>query len=141
MTEALGVDALVSWVVMKRSQIEFEVREPTGLGLGTYDIFLIRQKIYTGEFHARCEFLDRDGDWVVLSKHPEFADVYWMLGETGRADKKAVGQKVAPRIAGWQSTGDGRTDDAPGMSLLSRPEPAADPKSKGLLGRFFGRKG
>ena len=140
MTEALDVDALVSWEGMKRSQIEFEVREPTGLSLGTYDIFMIRQKIYTGEFHARCEFLDGAGNWTVLSGHPGFVDVYWLLGETGRGDKKASGPKVAPRIAGWQSTGDGRTDDAPGAALLSRPKPVKDKASKSLLGRFFGRK-
>lgn len=142
MTEALDVGALVSLEAMERSQIEFEVREPTGLSLGTYDIFMIRQKIYTGEFHARCEFLDASNRWTVLAQHPAFTDVYWLLVETGRGDKKAPGPKVAPRIAGWQSSGDGRADDAPGTALLSRPDPGEEKKkAKGLLGRFFGRKG
>jgi hypothetical protein len=141
MTEALGGVALVSLEAMRRSQIEFEVREPTGLGLGTYDIFMIRQKIYTGEFHGRCEFLDASDRWTTLAQHPAFADVYRLLLETGRGDKKAAGPKVAPRIAGWQSTGDGRASDAPGTALLSRPEPEETRrKAKGILGRFFGRK-
>ena len=140
MTEAAGA-ALVSFEVMARSQIEFEVREPTGLGLGTYDIFMIRQKIYTGEFHARCEFLDAGGRWVVLAMHPAFADVYWLLGQTGRGDKKAVGPKVQPKIAGWQAKGDGRASDAPGASILRKPDAKAEKKkARGLLGRFFGKK-
>ena len=141
MTEAWPV-GLVSWEVMLRSQIEFEVREPTGLSLGTYDIFMIRQKIYTGEFHARCEFLDGSGTWSVLGNHPSFADVYWVLSETGRGERKVAGQKVAPKIAGWQAAGDGQAGAAPGAAILSRPDAGDEKKkAKGILGRFFGRKG
>ena len=102
---------------------------------------MIRQKIYTGEFHTRCEFLDGSGTWAVLAMHPSFADVYWLLGQTGRGEKRAPVRKVQPKIAGWQSTGDGRAEDAPGAALLSRPDADTEKKkSKGLLGRFFGRK-
>ena len=118
---------------MIRSPIEFEVREPTGLGLGTYDLLMIRQKIYTGDLHAGCEYQDEGGRWRALGEYPAFNEVFWLRSRTGEEEVLPSGQKVAPRIAGWEKA-------AP-MEGAARPValPAADTKGKGLLGRFFGK--
>jgi hypothetical protein len=120
---------------MVRSQIEFEIREPTGLRLGTYDIFTIRQKIYTGDLQPRCEYLVQGDEWAPLSASPLFSGVIWLVHRDAPDDAATDGSpKTAPRIAGWSSAA-GATEQPSSPSL-----PAADaPKKKGLLSRFFGK--
>ena len=109
-----------------RTPIELTVREPTGLELGTFDIFLIRQKLYIGELHHRCEY---------LSDMQTFAEVLWLLGIDTTA---AAGTRVS-RCAGWQAAG----KDSPGAGgshvRLGAGDRGKDGKA-GLLGRFFGKK-
>ncbi len=118
-----------------RTPIELTVREPTGLELGTFDIFLIRQKLYIGELHHRCEYLDPDGTWRPLSDMQTFAEVLWLLGIDTTA---AAGTRVS-RFAGWQAAG----KDSPGAGgshvRLGAGDRGKDGKA-GLLGRFFGKK-
>lgn len=125
--------------MMIRSQIEFEIREPTGLRLGTYDIFTIRQKIYTGDLQPRCEYLNSHGAWGPLADNPLFAEVIWLLHKDGIPVEVEAGQKTAPRIAGWSTAaGPATTSSAPGpASAGASTEPVQ--KKKGLLGRFFGK--
>ena len=136
---------------MIRSQIEFEVREPTGLSLGTYDVFMIRQKLYTGELKPRCEFLDERGSWTPLGQHPRFAEVIWLLGET--KDRPSLAEKAPeqPKMmrSTLVSTSSAPTAPLPRRSAPTAPVPKAPApkpdaasekkKQKGLLGRFFGR--
>ena len=117
---------------MIRSPIEYEVREPTGLGLGTYDLLLIRQKIYTGDLHDRCEFFDGER-WRPLPELPQFAEVFWLRSRAGSEDAPD-GPKLVPRIAGWERSADAPAQDAP----RAVGAPAAKERS-GLLGRFFGK--
>jgi len=121
---------------MIRSQIEFEIREPTGLRLGTYDIFMIRQKIYTGELQARCEYLDPQGSWAPLVSNPVFGEVIRLMNPEGAPVEAESGQKTAPRLAGWNSSA---TKGQPAEARTTAPPPAAPKAKKGLLSRFFGK--
>jgi len=121
----------------------YPIREPTGLGLGTFDVYLIRQKLYEGEFHARCEFQTTDGEWHPVTAHPAFAEVLWLVEGTARAKNKggvrrrAIGQ-------GWKVQGQiAKTKSASAIRLDRKaPRPAraksSDEGKSGLLGRFFG---
>ena len=86
---------------MERPLIEYEIREPTGLGLGSFDIFLIRQKLYTGVIHGKCEY--RDGEhWRPLEEHPAFGEIIELTGDkrvTRPSGPKVVAQT---RITGWK---------------------------------------
>jgi hypothetical protein len=114
-----------------RTPIEFAVREPTGLELGTFDIFLIRQKIYEGELQPRCEFQDADGQWRPMLDHPALAEVLWLKGVDG--DKDAA--RRVSRFGGWQVA----SKDSPGhrSSVRLAGQPADKGEKAGLLGRFF----
>ena len=132
--------ALVAGIIhaMVRSQIEFEIREPTGLRLGTYDIFTIRQKIYTGELQPRCEYLTSHGAWAPLEGSALFDSVLWLRHlEVGTNASLESEEKTAPRIAGWS------TSSAPATASSGSPSPSAGheagQKKKGLLSRFFGK--
>ena len=118
-----------------RTPIELTVREPTGLELGTFDIFLIRQKIYIGELHHRCEFRDSDGSWHPLSELDAFAEVLWLLGVDTTAGS---GQKVS-RFAGWQAAAKDSSRGG-GSHVRLRGQPGSKENKAGLLGRFFGKK-
>lgn len=125
-------------------QIEYEIREPTGLRLGTYDLFMIRQKIYTGELAPRCEYLDARGSWAPLTAHPKLADVVSLM-EKSSGPIQAAGPRTAPRIAGWSSTGTHQpVAPAPAEepAPAPRPRPAEKPPEKkpGFFGRLFGKK-
>jgi len=85
---------------VKSPPIELEIREPTGLELGTHDIFMVRQKIFGGELQARCEFRDADGEWKRLTEHAAFAEVFWLLGKDPAEER---GKRVA-RFGGWASS-------------------------------------
>ncbi len=82
---------------MERPAIELEVREPTGLELGRFDIYLIRQKIYEGELQARCQYKDPQGKWRPLSEHSALSEVLWLLGKNSGDSE---GRRVS-RFAGW----------------------------------------
>jgi len=82
--------------------IEVEIREPTGLGLGTFDLYVVRQKIYEGQLTPTCEFKDTAGNWIPLADRKYFADIFWLLGES--TEDKMV--KKRRTFGGWQS-GDG----------------------------------
>ena len=58
---------------------ELEIREPTGLGLGTFDLFIVRQKIYEGEFAATCEYKTAEGRWETLDTRDDLKEVFWLL--------------------------------------------------------------
>ena len=109
-----------------------EIREPTGLSLGTFDLFQIRQRIYVGEFHNRCEFRRGDGPWRPLPEHAAFGDVFWIIGVEG--EQRPDEAKRVSRFAGWQQ---GKGENRP---ILDAPPPAPVAQG-GFLGRLFGRKG
>ena len=110
------------------------MREPTGLELGTFDIFLIRQKLYVGELHHRCEYRDSGGAWHPLADLDAFAEVLWLLGVDVTA---GTGKKVS-RFAGWQAAAkDSGGADGSHVRLSDRQR---KDKQAGLLGRFFGKK-
>ena len=110
------------------------MREPTGLELGTFDIFLIRQKLYVGELHHRCEYLDSEGAWHPLADLDAFAEVLWLLG----VDTTIGSGKKVSRFAGWQAA----AKDSGGArgSHVRLGDKAGKDKQSGLLGRFFGKK-
>lgn len=118
-----------------RTPIELTVREPTGLELGTFDIFLIRQKLYIGELHHRCEYLDTEGGWHPLWEMDSFAEVLWLLGVDTSA---AAGTRVS-RFAGWEATAKDGSRVGGSKVRLGGSEAGRDGKA-GLLGRFFGKK-
>ncbi|MCO4768724.1 MAG: hypothetical protein KDA24_01745 [Deltaproteobacteria bacterium] len=125
---------------MIRSQIEFEIREPTGLRLGTYDIFMIRQKIYTGELKPRCEYRDERGAWNPLSTNPLFNPVIKLMNPDGSPAVDDDAPRTAPRIAGWSSNKDAEVSRGE-AGRSSRPTGKRPEKKKGgLLSRFFGKK-
>jgi len=110
----------------ERPQIEVEIREPTGLGLGIYDLFLIRQKIYASELRPECEYLDPEvGQWRPLTAHPAFAEVFWLTG----ADREAVRKPTRAKFGGWASK--------TGMKAITLEQAEAKGKKIGLLGKFF----
>lgn len=82
--------------------IEVEIREPTGLGLGTFDLFVVLQKIYEGELSPRCEFKDGSGNWLALTERKEFADIYWLLGES--TEDRSVQKRTT--FGGWKTKGE-----------------------------------
>jgi len=84
--------------------IEVEVREPTGLALGTFDLFVIRQKIYEGQLAPTCEFKDARGQWVPLAQRADFSDIYWLRGESTE-DNATLKRRS---FGGWQT----KSDDA-----------------------------
>lgn len=111
--------------------------------MGIFDVFLIRQKIYRGEFHARCEFQTADGDWHPVSEHPAFAEVLWLVG----ADKKKKGGVRRRAIgAGWKIQGEETVRKRGAAVRIDKKAPSAassranSDKKAGLLGRFFGGK-
>ena len=79
--------------------IEVEVREATGLGLGTFDLHVICQKIYERELTPHCQFKDEHGDWRPLPSHPGFAEVFWLIGASL---EQSSGRKRAA-FGGWQT--------------------------------------
>ncbi len=121
---------------MDRPTIEWEIREPTGLGLGSYDLYVIRQKIYTGEFHNRCQFLDANGAWKPLPEHPELLDLFWLTGAESADDD---GEVRRAKFGGWSQDGQQPTGAAPqtsGRVSLERKD-----RDTGLLGRLLRKKG
>jgi len=113
----------------ERPNIEVEIREPTGLGLGIYDLFVIRQKIYTGELRPECEYFDVGVEqWRPLTAHPAFADVFWLTG----ADRDSVKKPTRAKFGGWASK--------TGIKAIQIDETDAKGKKGGLLGKFFSRK-
>ena len=82
--------------------IELEIREPTGLALGTFDLFVVRQKIYEGQLASTCEFKDAKGQWAPLTERDDFSEIFWLLGES-TDDKKMQKRRT---FGGWQTTGD-----------------------------------
>jgi hypothetical protein len=82
--------------------IEVEIREPTGLALGTFDLFVVRQKIYEGQLASTCEFKDAEGQWAPLNERDEFREIFWLIGEA--TDDKQMQQRRTFR--GWQTKDD-----------------------------------
>lgn len=128
---------------MIRSQIEFEIRERTGLRLGTYDIFMIRQKIYTGELRPSCEYLDERGSWNPLRANPLFGEVIQLMDDAGETVPE-LAPRTAPRLAGWTTNTNAEVTRGDATRTETRAKAAEkDPSRKkkgGLLGRFFSRK-
>ncbi len=126
---------------MDRPTIELAIREPTGLELGTYDVFVVRQKIFEGELQPRCEFLDEDGQWKRLTEHAAFSEVFWVLGKDPDRER---GKRVA-RFGGWQSSGQ-QSKPQPGSAIRLEPGRKAptsgreDKPGSGLLKKVFGKK-
>ena len=118
---------------MDRDRIELEVREPTGLSLGTFDLHVIRQKVYEGDFHARCEFRHPDGRWLPLPQHRAISEVFWLLGEEARSGDTMIRRA---KFGGW------KTDAKDSNQQASvRLDTEKDRKKKGgLLGRLLGGK-
>jgi hypothetical protein len=109
-----------------------EVREGTGLGLGIFDLFQVRQRLYTGEFDARCQWRVGEGEWVAVADHPALAEVLWVTGQKEAPPDEA--RRVA-RFAGWQD------QRAPGTPTARPQAPSAPaPAATGFLGRLFGKK-
>ena len=130
---------------MPNPDFSYPIREPTGLGLGTFDVYLIRQKLYEGEFHSRCEFQTVDGEWHPVSAHPAFAEVLWLMGDKAKRGQKNVARRRAIG-AGWKVAGQGPTEEQHRAAIRldkNAPRPArakGGDKKGGLLGRFFGGK-
>jgi hypothetical protein len=152
---------------MARPVIELEVREPTGLSLGVHDIFLIRQKVFEGEFHAGCEYLDPEAGWQPLSSHPAFEEVFWLTGAKGSGAGAGEGTGAGlpggggagasaggggggdavrrARFGGWKSgaaaggAGGGRPAGRGGGLAGGKSDGAS--KLSGILGKLFGKKG
>ena len=102
--------------MMTLQDIEVEVREPTGLALGTFDLFVVRQKIYEGQLAPTCEYKDANGKWVPLAQRAEFSDVYWLRGESTE-DKTMLKRRS---FRGWQTTGvdaSGASTELPNVAL------------------------
>lgn len=94
--------------------MEVEIREPTGLALGTFDLFVVRQKIYEGQLASTCEFKDANGQWAPLAERDDFSDIFWVLGESTE-DKKV---KKVRAFGGWQTKGDEASQASdPGVDL------------------------
>ncbi len=112
---------------MSRPHIELELREPTGLGLGAFDLFKVRQRIYEGELKPATQYLGADGAWHPLADHPAFEEVFWLLGvdpnEDGRVTKRTT-------FGGW------KTDSVQQEQVQVNPR---EGRKGGLLGRFFGK--
>lgn len=106
--------------MMTLQDIEVEVREPTGLALGTFDLFVVRQKIYEGQLAPTCEFKNTEGQWVPLGQRAEFADVYWLRGDSTE-DKTILKRRS---FGGWQTKSNDASEastEAPGVTLDSSP--------------------
>lgn len=112
---------------MSRPHIELELREPTGLSLGEFDLFRVRQRIYEGELKPSTQFLGADGAWRSLAEHPAFEEVFWILGvdpdDDGRTTKRST-------FGGWKT--DSKAQEQ--VQVITPKE-----KKGGLLGRFFGK--
>lgn len=125
---------------MERPPIELEIREPTGLELGTFDIYMVRQKIFGGELQGRCEFRDVDGEWKRLTEHAAFAEVFWLLGKDPERER---GKRVA-RFGGWQTSSKNSkpaTDASIRLDGGRRGTSGAHTKpGSGLLRKVFGKK-
>ncbi|MCP4868156.1 MAG: hypothetical protein GY898_05510 [Proteobacteria bacterium] len=123
---------------MKRPPIELEIREPTGLELGTFDVYMVRQKIFGGELQPRCEFRDVDGEWKRLTEHAAFSEVFWLLGKDPGRER---GKRVA-RFGGWQ--GSARQKKPTGEASIrldgGRTSGRHDKPGSGLLRKVFGKK-
>lgn len=124
---------------MERPQIELVIREPTGLELGTFDIYSIRQRIYEGELHSRCEYKGEDDRWRPLGDYPPFKEVLWLTGKDGDVDRG----RRRTRFAGWKTGGGDKAGGvSPGPIRIeqSRGSSGRHGKPAGMLGRMFGKK-
>jgi hypothetical protein len=104
--------------MMTLQDIEVEVREPTGLALGTFDLFVVRQKIYEGQLAPTCEFKDAKGKWVPLAQRAEFSDIYWLRGES--TEDKTMRKRRS--FGGWQTKSaeaSEASDELPSLDLDS----------------------
>ncbi len=121
---------------MERPEIELVIREPTGLELGTFDIFSIRQRLYEGDLHARCEYKGTDERWRPLADHPLFAEVLWLTGKDGDVER---GRRRS-RFGGWKTSGEGK-GATPSIRIEGkRGSSGRHGKPSGMLGRVFGKK-
>lgn len=127
-----------------------ELREPTGLQLGSFDLFQVRQRIYTAEIGPRNEFRIGGGSWTPLGQHPAFAEVLWLVGAD---DIAPGGAKRVSRFGGW--SGAGAAQPSPGAPSPTRApaapravqgptDPQASPKGDApkpgsFFSRIFGR--
>jgi len=114
--------------------VELEIREPTGLGLGTFDLFIVRQKIYEGEFAATCEYKTPQGGWETLETRDDLKEVFWLLGE---GDPSANKKKRAT-FGGWKTKGGEDSKSAALTQRLTPPEKETGLGAlRGLTGRFL----
>ncbi len=112
---------------MSRPHIELELREPTGLGLGSFDLFKVRQRIYEGELKPATQYLGSDDEWHPLADHPGFAEVFWLMGVDPNDDGRVTRRS---KFGGW------KTDSAQQEQVRVKGKQG---KKGGLLGRFFGK--
>jgi len=118
--------------------IELEIREPTGLGLGTFDLFVVRQKIYEGELTPTCQFKTTRGEWVALAERADFANIFWLLGES--VEDPRVQKR--PTFGGWKA---GPAENSKSEASAETTQDPQGPRSqgglKGLAGRLRRGKG
>jgi hypothetical protein len=114
--------------------IELEIREPTGLSLGTFDLFIVRQKIYEGEFAPTCEYKTTEGEWATLESRDDLSEVFWLLdGRNPSADptKRAT-------FGGWKTKGGENSKSAALTESGVKPEKGSGLSAlRGLTGRFM----
>jgi hypothetical protein len=110
---------------MSRPHIEVELREPTGLGLGSFDLFRVRQRIYEGELKPATQYMGSDGEWHSLAEHPAFSEVFWAIGVDPTDDGKTTKRST---FGGWKT--DSRAQEQVQVGQKGK-------KKSGLLGRFF----
>jgi hypothetical protein len=118
--------------MMTLHDIEVEVREPTGLALGTFDLFVVRQKIYEGQLAPTCEFKDPTGQWVPLAQRAEFSDVYWLLGEP--TEDKA--SQTRRSFGGWQTKGADASRASAELPRVDLDAPSGKGRLRGLTKRL-----
>jgi hypothetical protein len=112
--------------------IEVEIREPTGLGLGTFDLYVVRQKIYEGELGPACQFKDAEGNWTALAERTEFADIFWLLGES--TEDRSVQKRRT--FGGWQTKEDEDSKPAASAQPIDLDHDGARGGLKSLTKRF-----
>jgi hypothetical protein len=124
---------------VERTPIELEVREPTGLELGTFDIYMVRQKIFGGQLKARCEYRVLGGSWKRLTEYDAFAEVFWLLGEDTAKERK---RRVA-RFGGWKTSAKEDKGFTPSIRIEKVKRSASGRHQKpvsGLFGKVFDKK-
>jgi len=99
-------------------EMSIEVQGPRGEMIGSMDRYLVRQKIYSGEFQGREKIRVGGGEWEPMIDRVEFSEIFELVG----TDLKAI-RLSTQSIKGWKRDVSARKGRNVSSAPTDLPEP------------------